>query len=140
MRLEQALLRINAVAFVAFGIAFIAAPQTLAETILGVAPTASSAMIDMRATYGGFAFGAGVFFGLCATRASWVRPGLIACAFSVGGIGAARLVGIVVDGSPNGFMWLFLAFEVLFVALCAIAVRGSSSVAERPASLRSPVA
>jgi hypothetical protein len=37
----------------------------------------------------------------------------------VASIGAARLVGFVVDGQPNGFMLVLLSTEVIFTGLYA---------------------
>jgi uncharacterized protein YneF (UPF0154 family) len=117
------LLWITAALFVGFGVGFVVAPRKLAKFITGGSPSTPSAIIDMRATYGGVALGLGLFLGLCATRPLWVRPGLIASLLVVASIGAARVVGLVVDGHPNAFMLLLLATEVVFVGLYALALR-----------------
>ncbi len=88
-------------------------------------------------TYGGVAIGLGLFYGLCARRPEWVRLGLIASLMVVASIGATRLGGIVADGSPNAFMVIFLASELLSVGLYAFALGqlGRSQVGDRqPAS------
>jgi hypothetical protein len=68
MRFAVVLLWITSVLFVGFGIGAAAAPRELALFITGGAPSIPSAIIDMRATYGGVALGMGLCFGLCATR------------------------------------------------------------------------
>lgn len=121
----------------AFGLGFAFAPEALADLVTGDAPTAASAVTDMRATYGGVAIGLGLFYGLCARRPEWVRLGLIASLMVVASIGATRLGGIVADGSPNAFMVIFLASELLSVGLYAFALGqlGRSQVGDRqPAS------
>lgn len=120
-----ALLWINCAAFLGFGLGFALAPTQLADLILGVAPTAPSALIDMRATYGGITIGTALFFGLCAARPNWQHPGLVASALMMGGLATARVLGIVVDGEPNGFMLGFLALEVLAAVLSLAALRQS---------------
>ena len=123
MSLAVLLLRITSVLFVAFGIGFAVAPQDLAELVTGAAPSVSSAVTDMRATYGGVPLGIGLFIGYCARRPETVRLGLLASLAVVASLGAARLVGIIVDGSPNGFMLVFLATEMASVWLFVIALR-----------------
>lgn len=114
--------------FVLFGIGFIVAPRSLSLLITGAAPGTSSAVIDMRATYGGMAFGAGLFFGFCARHPTLLRAGLLASLLALSGIAGGRLFGIFVDGSPNGWMFLLLAAELLFVVLMAVALKQLSDV------------
>jgi hypothetical protein len=123
MRFAVILLWIIAVLFVGFGVGFVIAPRELAQLLTGGAPATPSAVIDMRAVYGGVALGMGLFFGVCAMRAQWVRPGLIGSLLVVGSIGAGRAVGLIVDGQPDGFMLVFLATEVVSVGLIALALR-----------------
>jgi len=117
------LLWVTAVLFAGFGLGFVAAPRYFADLITGSEPTVPSAVIDMRATYGGVALGMGLSFGIAATRRRLLRPALVASLLVVGCIGGARLIGIVADGQPNDFMILFLATEVIFVALFVLALR-----------------
>lgn len=124
MRFPATLLWINSVLFIVFGAAFLTAPEFFSLLATGSAPSTASALIDMRATYGGTALGIGFFFGFCACRPATVQIGLIASVWVLASIAAARLVGFVVDGSPNPFMSLFLATEMLFVVLGAIAIKG----------------
>lgn len=123
VRFPTGLLWVNGVLFIVFGVCFAAAPAFFAEALTGAAPGTPSALIDMRATYGGTAIGAGLFFGFCACQPGSVRLGLLASLFLLGGIAGARIVGFVVDGSPNLFMPLLLGAELLFVALIMGALR-----------------
>ena len=129
MRFPVILLRITSVLFIAFGVAFVAFPQDVAELVTDGFPIVPSAVTDMRATYGGVPLGLGLFVGLCARRTDWLRPGLIVSLLVIACIGMGRLVGIIVDGSPNAFMIVFLSTEVVSVALFAVAVRRVSSSA-----------
>ena len=121
-RFAVTLLWIVCGAFIAFGLAFTIAPESVADLVTGTAPTTSSGVIDMRATYGGVAIGMGIFVGLCARRGDWTRIGLIFSLLVLVTIGAARVVGIVADGSPNGWMLAFLGLEIASVALLAFSL------------------
>ena len=127
MSLPVVLLWIDCVLFVGFGVGFAAVPLELAEFVTGDAPSVSSAVIDMRATYGGVAIGTGLFFGYCARRASLVQIGLVASLLVIASIGLARVVGILIDGDPNAFMIFFLALEVVFSGLTVVALRRHGS-------------
>jgi hypothetical protein len=118
------LLWVIAVLFVGFGVGFAVAPKFFADFFIpGAAPSVPSAVIDMRATYGGVAFGIGLFFAIAATRPQWQRPALTASLLVDSSIGAARAVGIVVDGEPNSWMLFFLATEVIFAVVIVMALR-----------------
>ena len=123
MAMAVLLLRITALLFVAFGVAFAIAPEDLADLITGSTPATSSGVIDMRATYGGVALGIGLFVGYCARRAETVRLGLVAALLVLVGLAGTRLLGIVADGSPNGFMIGLLAAEIAFVSLLWVSIR-----------------
>ncbi|MGH2794654.1 MAG: DUF4345 domain-containing protein [Actinomycetota bacterium] len=130
MNLSMLLLRITSVLFVAFGIGFVVAPQDLAELMTDAAPSVPSAVTDMRATYGGVALGIGLFIGYCARRAETVRLGLLAAISVIASLGTARLIGIIIDGSPNAFMLVFLATEVASLLLLVIALRRIRTAAD----------
>lgn len=101
------LLWINALLFILFGAGFIAAPNALSLFLTGAAPGTPSALTDMRATYGGMALGAG----------------LLASLLVLSGIAGGRLVGILIDGSPNPFIIALFAAELLFAALFTITLK-----------------
>jgi hypothetical protein len=102
---------------------FYCCANALSLLLTGAAPGTASAMTDMRATYGGTALGLGLFFGFCARDPNILRTGLLASLIVLSGIAGGRLFGIFVDGSPNGWMFLLLAAELLFVGLMAMALK-----------------
>ena len=122
MRFPVVLLWLNAALFVVFGVGFIVAPALLSQVITGATPGTTSALIDLRATYGGMALGIGIFWGYCAPQGT-LRIGLISSLLVLVGVALGRLVGMVVDGSPNTFMFVLLAAELLFIGLIALALR-----------------
>lgn len=124
MKLAVVMLWIVCVSFVGFGLVFALAPEQAAELVTDAAPSTPSGLTDMRATYGGVAFGLGVFAGLCARRRDWVRVGLVVSLLVVASLATARTIGIIVDGSPNGFMFVNLGLEVGSAVLLIVALRG----------------
>jgi len=125
------LLWVLAAAFLAVGIGFVVAPGTFAEMAAGESPDRASAVTDMRAVSGGVAVALGVFFGLCATRPTWVAPGLVMGALVLACLAASRLIGFVVDGGVTGTQVSLATSEALVMALCLLALRGSSRSVER---------
>lgn len=123
MSFPRVLLWVSSALFLAFGLGFVLIPGDLVEYATGTIPGTTSAMIDLRATYGGMALGIGFFFGLCAYRPETVKIGLTASLMVMAFIAGGRIFGIIIDGSPNGFMWLLLASEVLFMMLLLLALK-----------------
>ena len=123
MRFATNLLRLNAALFIAFGICFIVAPVFFAETLTGSEPWTSSALIDMRATYGGMGLGVGLALWFCARQRETVIAGLVGALLVLAATAMARAIGFVADGSPNMPMLLLFGAEVLFVALSASALK-----------------
>jgi hypothetical protein len=78
-----------------------------------------SAVIDFRATYGGFELGLAAFLAWCLAApdpsttpgAGRLRAGLLASALTIGGFGVTRLIGLAVDGPANQAIYLALALE-----------------------------
>lgn len=123
MRFPARWLEIVGAFFVAFGLGFIIFPSQLADLTTGAALTSPSAVIDMRAAHGGAPLGVGVFIALCARRRDWLRPGLIVALLTSAALGLSRLVGIVVDGSPNVPMVVALLFEMTLTTVSALGLR-----------------
>jgi hypothetical protein len=123
MKLARILLWINAACFLIFGTAFLIAPAGMTNLLSGTTPSAPNVLIDIRATYGGMALGIGLAFAFCARRPATVRIGLIASLCVASGIVCGRLIGILVDGSPNAAMIALLVGDSLFIVLFAIVLR-----------------
>ncbi|MED5431144.1 MAG: DUF4345 family protein [Pseudomonadota bacterium] len=115
--MQAILVRVVAVVFLAYGTVFLFWPETFLLRQLGEVPIMPSAMIDVRATYGGLSLGlAGLLFKLAA-QPTTVRAGVWAVILALGGMAVGRCYGLIVDGSANGFMYLYLALEILAVAV-----------------------
>ena len=123
MRFSRTLLWINCVLFIAFGLAFALTPQWFATLFTGAAPTTSSAMIDMRAVYGGVALSLAFLFAQCARNDAYLKLGTQTMLAVMLGLASARSLGIVLDGEPNLMIWLLLASEVVMAALALFALK-----------------
>lgn len=119
MRFEQSLVAVTAIVFLAYGIGFIVAPTPLAIWVTGTAPTQPSALIDLRATYGGMSLGVGVVLLGLATPAMRLW-GLRAVLVLMLGMAGGRTVGLLVDGPGNLTMTVYLLLELLLAAAAAV--------------------
>lgn len=116
--MKNTLLILSSLIFTAYGIAFVAFPALASQLITGGVPSTTSGLIDMRATYGGMSLAIGAWLAVAAYKSEWVTAGLLSVLFIMIGMAASRLIGIVVDGSPNPTMWIYLGVEI--VAACAL--------------------
>ena len=105
-----------------FGFWYLLAPASLTDPT-GFGPLGPNALTDVRATYGGFQIGSGLFLLWAAADPARVRVALVLQALTIGAIGSCRLVGIAIDGSPNGFLLSALASEITFTAIGLFALR-----------------
>lgn len=95
-----ALLYLNGVIYLWVGWLFISDPQTWLEA-LGVSLRSELGLTDLRAVYGGFLTGFGIFLVLCGWKRDWAGPGVWLLALSYAGLVAARSWGILVVGDYN---------------------------------------
>ena len=80
-------------------------------SLVGIELPTPSAVIDFRATYGGLEIGLAVFFAICALRNSWLRPGLVAQVVSLGGFAFGRIIGLILNGTPQPIIYYLLVAE-----------------------------
>lgn len=123
MRLGRALVIVNGVLFAGFGLGFMAAPSFFSGLFTGGVFSTPSAIIDVRATYGGLGLGLGLWLLLCSKE--HVRLGLVGSLIVLTSIMLGRVAGLIVDGNPNSFMLVFLGAEVAFVLATLYALNGT---------------
>lgn len=99
------------------GIAALAMPELVMARVLGFAvdPSFSENFVrgEVRAAYGGVFTVIGLFTLLSARSPSLHRGRVLMLACFWFGLGGGRLLSAVVDGSPGGFGWFAMAFELL---------------------------
>ncbi len=117
MESGKRLIQINCGLFLLFGLGFACFPALLANTITGSVPDSASAVIDLRATYGGLALGLAFVFWQCAKNDHNVALGVKTVLVLMGALASIRLLGIVLDGSPNIFIWLLFVAEVVMASV-----------------------
>lgn len=108
---------------VIFGLSFVFAPHYFFALYTGGTFPTTSAAIDVRSTYGGFSLGMGLFLFWCSKNN--IRAGLVAAMLALACIIPARILGLVLDGSPNTTMYLFLALEVVSLIAVLLVLRKS---------------
>ena len=121
MHLSSVSLSLAAVAFVGAGLAFVAAPGLLA--LVDLVPTTATARSDVRAVFGGLELGVGAWLALCVRRPAWHRPALVAQALAFGGLAAARLLSLGLDGVPRAVTFALWVPELAGMALALLALR-----------------
>ncbi len=123
MKTATILLWVTIALFVLFGLGFIFAPAFFAQLLTESVPDTPSGRIDLRATYGGLSLGAAIYWAWCAREKTRVQSGLLSALSLLTVTALARIFGMIVEGSPNIFMVLLLAAEVLFVGLLFWAIK-----------------
>jgi len=126
MTLWRLILAFIALSYAGFGFAFISNPNEMAVMVSIVLPDAGG-RTDVRAMYGGFEFGFGIFLLLCAFRREFVRVGLFAAACTLLGMATARSIGLVLDGFD------FLQFIITSSEWAAGGLAAWGALAARPA-------
>ena len=124
MSLVRLSLLAAALTFIISALVSLVSPQSLAEMV-ELAPSPVGFM-ELRAVYGGFFLGLGVFFLLCFSRQSWFRPGLVAQICVMGGVVVVRLVTLVLVGPPSLNLAMLFALEAGVLVLSVVALRGSN--------------
>jgi hypothetical protein len=122
MKFGRILLLLGGGLFAFYGLLFSIAPVELAGLVTGHAPSLPSAVIDMRATYGGMSIALGIIFLLLARKEATIRIGVVGLFLVMVCMAATRLVGIAVDGDANAVMYAYLGLEVVAAVLCGIAL------------------
>ena len=106
----------------AFGLAYLIAPAAMTKPA-GFDDLSASATTDVRATYGGFQVGIGLFLLYAAKAAERHRPGLWLVVLSIGSVLASRILGVVLDGDLNEFHSSGLAVEFVLTASAIFVLR-----------------
>lgn len=93
----------HAAVFLAFGVAFAAAPSALGA-VLGIELRDAAAIADFRAMYGGMSFGVGLLFTAALTRREWSAPALFTISTTSGFLLLGRILTMAIDPEPVGLL------------------------------------
>ncbi len=110
-RAARLTLGITAVSFLVIGLGFLVVPVAWAAS-MEITLASALARTDLRATYGGFNVGFGLFLLACARREAWHRPGLLASVLALYGFAAGRLLGWALEGELARFLLVLLLIEL----------------------------
>jgi hypothetical protein len=86
---------------IVFGVIYLVKPELMTDP-MGFGQLAPTALTDVRATYGGFQLGMGIFLLWC-LEASRIRTGLLLTLLTIAGVAGCRALGLFVidrDISP----------------------------------------
>jgi len=119
------LVLLTAAIFCAYGFIFVLFPVEALLFVVGGSVSTSSGVIDIRATYGGMSVGIGIVLYLLATTYGTLRIGLISVCLLMLGMAAGRIIGMVLDGSPNMYMYIYLALELSVSSLAVLLLRSN---------------
>lgn len=114
--------------FLGFGLWFLVDPFAPLAAI-GISASGLAAATEFRAFYGGLEVGLAVLLLAAASCRDWHRAGLWLVLAANAGIAAGRLLGIAIDGVWVPFFAYALVWEIGFVALAAIGLRGMKAPA-----------
>jgi hypothetical protein len=119
---NRKILVVVGIALAAFGAYLSIFPLVTAEA-LGRPHGEPTQLINLRASFGGTLLGLGAFLAWLPAVQPWKRTIVGLLLWAMAGVGAARLLGFVLDGAPDGRQWIWLIAEILIVITCAILLR-----------------
>ena len=120
MKLERILTFVSILIFGGIGLACLFFPVEMAKGV-DISLTTVTAVVDFRATYGGFLVGLALFFVFCLFNKNYLPVGLIVQAVALGGFAFGRIIGIALDGMPKMILVYFLIAEIIGSALAIFA-------------------
>ncbi len=123
MNLPKLFINLTAVVFLLYGAVFSFMPETMTGWVTGSALDTPSALIDVRATYGGMTLAVGVILLMFARNADLHRLGLISICLLMLCMAIARTAGIIINGSPTTLMIVYLALEVVVAAVAFVLLK-----------------
>ena len=111
--MDRAFVWVAAAIFMVAGLAYVVSPTSLTQSA-GISADASG-LTDIRANYGGFQLGFGLFLAWCAR--SRVSIALLLTTLVMGAVLMSRITGLFTDGSVTSFHLSALGFEATITAL-----------------------
>ena len=122
MKLAKISVVITALVYLIIGLMFLTVPNYWVSDI-DIVLNSPTAVMDVRATYGGCMFAIGVFLVYWSTDLKNIRIGLIFQAISLAGFAFGRVLGFFVDGIPKPIMFYLLLAEISGIILAVYCLR-----------------
>ena len=126
MPLQRFVILLAAAFFLLYGFAFSLLPGDMSLLVTGSKPQGASALVDLRATYGGMTISVGAAL-IYLHSIRQIRACLIVIVLVLMSMAITRTFGLLAEGTGNSFMYLYLALELLGSVLALLAMRGISS-------------
>ena len=111
------LIRLTALIFFVYGVLFTVFPLHMLFIVADGAVSSSSGWIDIRSTYGGVSMALGWLLYQLSRQSSTVLLGLKSVFAIMTLMALSRVVGIILDGSPNWVMYIYLVLEVVVASI-----------------------
>ena len=118
MKFGMILCMINAVIFIVYGIFYMLVPAAMSTYVTDSIPSTTSALIDMRAIYGGMAVAIGIVLALLSLKKETLRIAIKILMIFMITMASGRMLGVVLDASANIKMYYYLISEVLIAIIC----------------------
>lgn len=125
--MDKALVLVTAMVFFLYGLIFMLLPEQALVFVVQGQINSSSGVIDLRATYGGMSVGVGMILFLLAINKDTLKIGLWSVVILMSGMAIGRVIGMVLDGAPNLFMYIYLVLELVAIMLALLVLRLKSS-------------
>ncbi|OUR84657.1 hypothetical protein A9Q77_01315 [Marinomonas sp. 42_23_T18] len=125
--MSQWIIRLNAVFFGLYGLVFIFIPETMLYWVTGSSLNTPSAIIDVRATYGGMSLAVALLLYYFSIKDLYQKLGLIFVILIMGNMALGRSLGILIDGDANPIIWLYLIGELATLGLSVCLLKKQST-------------
>ncbi|WP_101756855.1 DUF4345 family protein [Oceanicoccus sp. KOV_DT_Chl] len=110
MMLARGFLLVIGVIFTLYGLYCLFNPMILNE-YTGMGLGDGTALIEVRAMYGGLQCTMGLYLLFCCSQIARVPQGLLVSIFIFAGLAGARAYGLTVDSGDNGYNFAAIIFE-----------------------------
>lgn len=110
--LARGYLVLTGLIFILYGGYCLIYPQALTDAT-GMGLGDNTAIIEVRAMYGGLQMSMGLFLVYSSLKLSTVSNGLLVLIFIYGGLAIPRAAGLVIDGGDNGYNFMVTIFEAV---------------------------
>ena len=120
MKFGKALCLINAVIFLVYGIFYMLVPAAISTYVTESIPATTSALIDMRAVYGGMSIAISIILAVFSLKKETLRFAIMILMIFMITMASGRLLGIILDSGANNKMYYYLISEVLIAGVCGV--------------------